>query len=362
MQWLLIGWIPMIDKIQVSSSEFGIGDDAVLTVVPASYDTDNQPKAEAPAGGVLFERAGIYHYGSRAFKNTDTFNLTINPNFGLEVHFNPAVVIHRNNFYPVTESEFHKSINIVQGQLDEAGIHLDMNSAAIVRLDTAQDRELEEPIEAYFQLFRLLQAKRAKPNEQENGYYFSNGNRQIVFYDKLEEMRRRKVMLSPSLNGKNIIRCEYRLRRKDAVRRLAELNGISLNTIADIRKMPFQELERLHRKAISEFAFTSIPAPDSMAFSLKTEIEILAEFRSRFKRNSLSLYHEARTNLERFGSIDNYKKSLAAAGFDRSYIFRHGEKILQCISIIEKVEAQNGKKNIGSLYKEIYDAFIKAAA
>ena len=347
----------MIDKLQVSTANFGIGNDAVLTVVPVSYDTDKQPKAEAPAGGVLFERAGIYHYGAKAFKNTDTFNLTINPNFGLEIHWNPAVVIHRNNFLPVTESEFRRSIDIIQNQLTDAGIYLDMDAAAIVRLDTAQDREMQEPIPAYHQLFRLLQAKRASNKEMDNGYYFSNGNRQILFYDKLEEMRSRKVMLAPSLNIKNIMRCEYRLRRKDAVRRYA-----GLNNIADIRKVSFQELERFHRDSIAEFAFTSIPAPDALAFSLKTEIEILAEFKNRFKRNALSLYHEARTNLELFGSIENYKKSLAAAGFEHSYIYRHSKKILECISVIEEVEGRNGKKNIGSLYQEIYNAFIKAAA
>ena len=347
----------MIDKLQVSTANFGIGNDAVLTVVPVSYDTDKQPKAEAPAGGVLFERAGIYHYGAKAFKNTDTFNLTISPNFGLEIHWNPAVVIHRNNFLPVTESEFRRSIDIIQNQLTDAGIYLDMDAAAIVRLDTAQDREMEEPIPAYYQLFRLLQAKRASNKEMDNGYYFSNGNRQILFYDKLEEMRSRKVMLAPSLNIKNIMRCEYRLRRKDAVRRYA-----GLNNIADIRKVSFQELERFHRDSIAEFAFTSIPAPDALAFSLKTEIEILAEFKNRFKRNALSLYHEARTNLDRFGSIENYKKSLAAAGFEHSYIYRHSKKILECISVIEEVEGRNGKKNIGSLYQEIYNAFIKAAA
>lgn len=347
----------MIDKLQVSTANFGIGNDAVLTVVPVSYDTDKQPKAEAPAGGVLFERAGIYHYGAKAFKNTDTFNLTINPNFGLEIHWNPAVVIHRNNFLPVTEKEFRSSIDIIQNQLTDAGIYLDMDAAAIVRLDTAQDREMEEPIPAYYQLFRLLQAKRASNKEMDNGYYFSNGNRQILFYDKLEEMRSRKVMLAPSWNSKNIMRCEYRLRRKDAVRRYA-----GLNSIADIRKVSFQELERFHRDSIAEFAFTSIPAPDALAFSLKTEIEILAEFKNRFKRNALSLYHEARTNLERFGSIENYKKSLAAAGFEHSYIYRHSKKILECISVIEEVEGRNGKKNIGSLYQEIYNAFIKAAA
>ena len=347
----------MIDKVIVSTADFGIGDDAVLTVVPASYETDNQPKADAPAGGVLFERAGIYHYGARAYKNTDNFQLTINTNFGLELQFNPAVVIHRNNFYPVTESEFRSSLDTIQNNLTDAGIYLDMDTAAITRLDTAQDREMQEPISVYHQLFRLLQAKRAKPREYENGYYFSNGNRQIVFYGKLEEMRRRNVMLSPSLDGKNIMRCEYKMITKDAVRRFA-----GLNSIADIRKVPFQELERFHRDSISEFAFTSIPAPDTLAFSLKTEIEILAEFKSRFKRNALSLYHEARTNLERFGSIDNYKKSLAAAGFERSYISRHTKKIVQCISVIEEVEGSNGKKNIGSLYKEIYEAFIKAAA
>jgi len=342
----------MIDKLEVSTSDFAITEEAIFRIWPASYESNEEDELH---GGVLYQQNGRYLYGAKAGMNRDTFNITIKPGFGMQVIFNPAVVIHKNNFLQVNEDEFHKSIDIIEAELVNNGVHLDLDSANITRLDIAQDRDMQEPIPVYFQLFRMLKAKRAKPKECSDGYYLQNGNRTLLFYDKVQEMLFSKKDVS-AIQGRNILRGEYRLLRKDAVRRAG------FTDIASIRRTSFNDLANYYKASVSDFAFTVIPSPDEFAYSLKTEIEILSEFKSRYARNALARYHEARTNLDRFGSIENYRTSLLAAGFDRAYIFRHIKEVIKCIALINEVEGENGKKNIGTLYQEMYEAFIKAAA
>jgi len=348
----------MIDKLQISTSDFAITDEAIFRIWPASYKSNEEPSE----GGILYECNGRYVYGAKAAMNNDKFNITIQPGFGMEVRFNPAVVVHQDNFHQVNESEFRQSLDTVSGLLNSNGIHLDMDSASITRLDIAQDRDMQEPIPAYHQVFRFLHAKRAKAHQHSTTYYFSNGNQQLEFYDKAEEMESRKMDIS-ALAGRNIMRCEYKLRTKDAIKRAATLkkDAMNIQNIAALKKVSFGDLLEFCRRRIADFAFTVAPDSDLSAYSLKTEIEILSGFKNRYKRNALARYHEARMNLQLFGGIENYEYCLLAAGFDRTYIYRHIAKVMQSINSMEGIEG-NGKKTIGALYQELYQAFVKAAA
>ena len=345
----------MIDKLQITTSDFAITDEAIFRIWPASYESNQEPSE----GGVLYECNGRYMYGAKAAMNKERFNVTIKPGFGMEVHFNPAVIMHQDNFYQVSESEFKQSLDVVSGLLINNGIHLDMDKTSITRFDIAQDRDMQEPIQAYNQVFRFLHAKRAKPHEYSTAYCFGNGNQQLVFYGKKEEMEFRKVDTS-KLAGRNIMRCEYKLLSKDSVARASQY-GMDIKNIEDLKKVSFGDLSQFCRQRISDFAFTVEPNPNLAAYSLKTEIEIISEFRKRYKRNQLARYHESILNLQRYGGIDNYRYILLAAGFDRTYVYKHIMNVLQSMSNIEGTEG-DGKKTIGELYREVYEAFVKTAA
>ena len=341
----------MIDKIQVSTKDYRFSEKANPLIIPSGYYAQ-QPDDVAES---IFSIGGKSFYGRKAIWNTDIINLTINPAIGMEIHFNPAVVIHGNNYYPVNESEFHQSLNIVSKSIKEAGYYLDFESANITRLDIAQDRQMQEPFPVYHQLFRLLKAKRANPKEYRTGYYYANGSRQVVFYGKLEQMEMEGKPIPADVS--NVMRCEYKLLKKPSVQ------SAGFTDIASIRKVPFSEFGRIYRQDVASFAFTDIPEPSGFAYSHIAETEILRRFRQEFKRNALARYTEARCNvLQRFGSIEAYQESLLQAGYHRSYVFRHIRHILKSLSIIEQVEGEKGKPSIGRLYAEIYEKFIKEAA
>lgn len=350
----------MIDKVQISTSNFEIEDDSTMRIHPAPYTVSELDSYKG--GGILYQCGGRFVYGAKAVINTDKYNLTINPNFGMEVHWNPARVMGRSNFYKVSEGELHKSIDIIQDELLGKGILIDVDSSPITRMDIAQDEEMGEPFDAYVQLFRLLRAKRAKPKELENGYYFLNGNRALVFYDKGAEMKAKDKDSELPFES-DVMRCEHRMLTKDAVQRFSS-RYLNVTDIAALRKASFKDILAATQVSITDFAFKDIPAPDTFAISHKTESDILRAFRREFRRGAIARYHEVRINLQRFGSIDNYRSILLSAGFDKGHVSRIIRDVKKSISIIEEIEAKNGEANIGILYEEIFQKFMasKAAA
>lgn len=344
----------MIDKLQISTSDFSVEDDSQLRIHPASFLVSEEQAYSG--GGVLYQVGNRFRYGAKASMHSDKFDLTIKPGFGMELHFNPAVVIHQNNFIKVTEEEFRQSLDVVSDAVLDSGVLFDLSSSNITRLDIASDREMNESFSNYAQLFRMLKAKRAKPKELENGYYFANGNRTLVFYDKVAQ-----AFIKYGNNPDNPLgywmRGEYRLCTKDAVKRFA-----GFDNIASIRNVSFGDLGKFYQNSIQDFVFGSIPKPETQAFSLSMETEILKSFREEFGRGALNRYHETRINLARFGSIENYRAVLLDAGFGKSYVSKVERAVRQSLSIIDLIEAQNGKPSIGRLYEEIYNKFIKQAA
>jgi len=342
----------MIDKIRISTKDYRFSEKANPQIIPFAYYAQEPDAIE----GYIFDIGGKSFYGKKAIWNNDIVNITINPNLGFEAHFNPAVVMHQNNYYPIKEGEFQESLDIISKTIKDAGFYLDFESANISRLDIAQDRQMKEPFAVYNQLFRLLKAKRANPAEYSTGFYLRNGSREIVFYDKLEQMKDAGKEI-PS-GASNVMRCEYKLKNKDSVCRFA-----GIKDIASMRKITFSELSQFYRNSISEFAFSDIPDSKGFAYSHLTETEIMKEFKSAFARNALARYTEARCNvLQRFGSIEAYEKSLLDAGFHRSYVSRHIKKVLQSLAIIEKVESELGIQSIGRLYAEVREKFVAQAA
>lgn len=343
----------MIDKLWISTNDFQVENDSGFRIFRPSYMAGDTEPAE---GGVLYSTGTRFVYGSKAVMNTKKFNLTINPNFGLEVHWNPAVIMHNgNNYHKVSESEFRESLNIVSDALIDEGVFFDFESCSIAKLHLANDKEMNEPFPVYVPLFRMLDAKRAKPIEYYNGYYFTNGNRTLVFYGKHEEMQRKGKQADSC--SETVMRCEYRLNTRDSVRRFS-----GFNNIAEIRNASFSTLAELQRNSITDFAFGDISEPSFLSYSHSTEVEILREFRKVFKRNALARYNETRFLLERYGSAENYKSVLLDAGFNRTYVFKHMKAIRKAISFIDRIESANGKTTIGSLYNEVYDRFIREAA
>lgn len=90
-------------------------------------------------------------------------------------------------------------------------LHLDINDAALSRIDIATNFIVSEPPQNYYSFFG--DAARLNKSQQGSTLYFSNKSRAIVFYDKCKEAKAHKMDIPDEFKNKNVLRYEYRLKR-----------------------------------------------------------------------------------------------------------------------------------------------------
>jgi len=209
----------MIDTLKVMLNEYEITDDSEIRVQPASYELGTGSKVEYP----LFQTPSHgNHYGSKAYLNADNWNLTLKPlaggrATGAFLQLSVPKNYYGSNFYSVGEEGTKAVLSKVEGELKEKGVHTPLNEAYLSRVDTFKNIEPEEPFSSYYSLFSLLKARRAIQRGYGTTFLLSNSQQEFCVYDKLEEMRERKLEtagLPPTM------RFEHRLLNKQKVQNI----------------------------------------------------------------------------------------------------------------------------------------------
>ena len=209
----------MIDTLKVMLNEYEITDDSEIRVQPASYELGTGSKVEYP----LFQTPSHgSHYGSKAYLNADNWNLTLKPlaggrATGAFLQLSVPKNYYGSNFYSVGEEGTKAVLSKVEGELKEKGVHTPLNEAYLSRVDTFKNIEPEEPFSSYYSLFSLLKARRAIQRGYGTTFLLSNSQQEFCVYDKLEEMRERKLEtagLPPTM------RFEHRLLNKQKVQNI----------------------------------------------------------------------------------------------------------------------------------------------
>lgn len=84
--------------------------------------------------------------------------------------------------------------------------------ASVYRIDFSENYILSQPEYLYYDY--LGSSTYYKRLEQNNGLYYNNQRRQLVFYGKVYEQKLKKQVILPIFEGKNVLRYEMRLKRK----------------------------------------------------------------------------------------------------------------------------------------------------
>ena len=206
----------MIDTLKLMLNEYEITDDSEIRVQPASYQLGTGEKVEYP----LFQTPSYgSHYGSKAYLNTDNWNLTLKPlpggrATGAFLQLSVPKNYYGSNFYSVGEQGTQAVLSKVEGELKEKGVHTSLIEADMSRVDTFKNIEPEEPFSSYYSLFSLLKARKAIQRGYGTTFLVSNSQQEFCVYDKLEEMRERKLQTE---NLPNTMRFEHRLLNKKKV-------------------------------------------------------------------------------------------------------------------------------------------------
>src|SRR5690606_7364144 len=105
-----------------------------------------------------FQTPSNVFYGSKAYLNSDNWNLTLKPlpagnrAVGAFLQLSIPKNYYGSNFYSVGEQGTKAVLSKVQEELKEKGINTPLNEADISRADTFKNIEPEEPFSSYYSL------------------------------------------------------------------------------------------------------------------------------------------------------------------------------------------------------------------
>ena len=210
-----------LDTIHLQLADFTVSEENSLTVQPAPY--------LAETGDRLFDRhlftdsAGREHTGTKAYLNVpDRFQLSMLPFQKAEtgvncfLQFSVPKVHYGNNFYSVGEEGSQAVFTSIEKELWDNGIHTELKSAEMCRVDTFKNIEPEEEFSAYAPVFGLLKMRRGVDRVYPESFLLKNTQQQFCVYDKIAEMKSRKVEVShfPAM----AMRFEHRCMSKEKVK------------------------------------------------------------------------------------------------------------------------------------------------
>lgn len=215
----------MIDTLRLHLTDYRIGAETGLIVQPSPYI---EGSGELLNSYPLWRKeTGAEVVGSKAFYNSDSMNITLNPH-GLFVQFSiPKNYTGLHNYYSVGRQGSKAIVDRLEGQLAEVGIETAIDRAHISRLDSFRNVVAEEAYSNYHGLFALLQAKRSQRRDYGTCFLWHNTQQELCIYDKLGEMRAKGQDTSGL--PENTIRFEHRLLNARKVE-----NTLGVATVSDL--------------------------------------------------------------------------------------------------------------------------------
>jgi len=198
----------MIDTIKLFIEDFTVSPQAEITIQPSPYVLGT---GELTSDHPLIESEGVSVGGSKAYLNTDRFNLTIQDKSKAFLQCSLPKVIAGDNYKPLNKAEAAQALTKVGQSLWESGFHTDINKSNISRLDIFKNVLIDESFSQYANLFQVLRGKRKLRRDYGSTFLWHNTQEQFCIYDKLEEMRIRK---KDTKDYSDTMRFEHRLLNK----------------------------------------------------------------------------------------------------------------------------------------------------
>lgn len=342
-----------LDTVHLHLTDYSIAEGNSLTVQPSPYMASTGEKVSE--FHLFNDSTGREQRGARAYLNVpDKFQLTLQPftkcqaGVNCFVQFSVPRVHYGNNYYSVGEEGSQAVFNSIEKELWQAGIHTDIETADLCRVDTFKNIEPEEEFSAYAPLFGLLKMRRGADRAYPEGFLLKNTQQQFCVYDKISEMQKRKV--DTSHFPAQTMRFEHRCMNKGKVKTV-----FGFTSVHDLFSGGYETVKKqqVNQWKNNLFTHTVEEVVQIGAGVLQEEMRI---FKQKFDRNwfdwflkSYGAYH-----LAQVAGIEVVRVALQNFEPDRMKVWR-AEKILEQakreIDMVKQVEGKN--KTLGTLYMEL---------
>jgi len=340
----------MIDTIKVYSRDFEVGERSRLKLRPGIVDCHTGELENCYS--LYRDRSGKLISGSGAYMNNNLFNLDINKN-GLFLKFTPAKNYFGCNYYSITPDQLKLITTEIQRQLEDSDIYLNLDSSQLSRLDLAKNIHTDKPVSQYSELFGFLNGKRMRSVAYPQYFRYGNQSRQVVFYDKLEELSKyQKINLDQyDIPRQDTLRSELRFLTGKVIER-----DISFKTLSQLYdRSNYDYLKDRYKHHLKDLVFRS-ENKERLKLNITKEVEYLKHLKETSKRNAI-LEYLATTGIDRvlhmFGSLDNFRTILETAGFQREYTYRQIRQLQDRIKLRTRINLKYEKDSITQLYDEL---------
>ncbi len=243
----------MIDTLKLSLTDYSVSLGADLDIQPSAR---NNATGEIQGVYPLWRNEGGTVEGVKAFHNGEDFNVTLKPmsnaepgSIGCMVQFSVPKVAYDSNYHPTDHKGTEAALRIIEGHLKRVGIRTNIETASLSRVDLFKTVEAEEPYACYHPVLAMLRGKRMAKRDYGTTFLWGNTVQEICAYDKLVEMKQRKV--STAGLPRNSIRFEHRMLKGRKVRE--SLDGI--RSVKDLLA-GYDQVHATYREAMSKQLFS----------------------------------------------------------------------------------------------------------
>ena len=125
----------------------------------------------------------------------------------------------------------------------EEEVELNLSEARVIRVDIGDNIITKYPVECYYPI--LMHCNQFKRNELDNGLGFSNTNRYISVYGKLQEVEKGKELPEELFVGRNVLRYEHK-----------HLSNASISSCLGIKNINLCSMLNNYRKLVEDWYCT----------------------------------------------------------------------------------------------------------
>jgi len=346
----------MLDTVKVLVPEYDIASNSSLEVQPARF---NAGTGEVLNEFDLFKTAtGKKFKGSRAFLNTELFNLDIKPysftpsGTACFLHFSVPKVHYGENYYSVGEEGTEAVFKLVEQELRKHGFYCNLQEAQLSRIDTFKNIEPSEPFETYSALFSLLNASRRIKRSFGTTYMVTNTQQEFCVYDKLKEMQLHKLDTS---GFPNTMRFEHRLLNKNKINSI-----VGFTQVADLFKGGYAVIKDKQKESWKKNLF-KYEVEEVIQLGSKQLAQEMQCFESKHGSRWFSYFLKAygAFHLAQFAGIEVVEKALLEMEAERTKVWRMKKTLEEAEQ--ELLFYRNepvSKKTYASLYTELKEKVL----
>jgi len=347
----------MLDTVKVYIPEYSISDRTELKIQPAQVVAGTGEKLNEFQ---LFQTvAGRKCHGSRAFLNTEKWNLDLKPYSFTEngtacfLHFSVPKIHNGNNYYSVGEQGTEAVFNLVEEELKEYGFYCNLQKADFSRIDTFKNIQPEEPFETYSALFDLLKARRGVKRSFGTTYMVSNTMQEFCIYDKLAEMELHKLDIS---SFPETMRFEHRLLNKQKINSI-----LGFTQVADLFKGGYAVIRDKRKESWSESLF-KFSVEEVVQLGSQELAQEMRNFENAHGRNWFSYFLKGygAFHLAKYAGIEVVELAMQNLEPDRMKVYRMRKTLEEAekeLLLFKKESSSN--KTYATLYSELKEKVLE---